>query len=125
MSTTLILLAALLPGTDSKNYAKPEFLIEVADLAKADPKSFRILDARPRAKYEAGHIPNAVWVDHADWSKAFDNGKDADGWSKRIGALGITTDISVVIYDDVSSKDAARIWWVLRYWGVRDVRLLN
>src|SRR5438093_3870930 len=100
MSTTLILFASLLSSADAKTYAKPELLIEVADLAKADPKSFRILDARPRAKYEAGHIPNAVWVDHADWSKAFDNGKDTDGWSKRIGTLGITTDTSVVIYDD-------------------------
>jgi thiosulfate/3-mercaptopyruvate sulfurtransferase len=31
----------------------------------------------------------------------------------------------VVVYDDNFGKDAARIWWILRYWGVEDVRLLN
>jgi thiosulfate/3-mercaptopyruvate sulfurtransferase len=30
-----------------------------------------------------------------------------------------------VIYDDDWSKEAARIWWILGYWGVGDVRLLN
>src|SRR5262249_9477356 len=42
-----------------------------------------------------------------------------------IGELGIDVDVPVIIYDDVSAKDAARIWWILRYWGVRDVKLLN
>jgi thiosulfate/3-mercaptopyruvate sulfurtransferase len=31
----------------------------------------------------------------------------------------------LVVYDDNQNKDAARIWWILRYWGVEDVRLLN
>jgi thiosulfate/3-mercaptopyruvate sulfurtransferase len=31
----------------------------------------------------------------------------------------------VVIYDDNQGRDAARIWYILRYWGVKDVRLLN
>jgi thiosulfate/3-mercaptopyruvate sulfurtransferase len=125
MSPTLVCFAALLlPGADVKAYAKPELLIEAAELAKQS-KTFRILDARPRDKYEAGHIPGAVWVDHDAWSKSFDNGKDADGWTKRVGALGIEADGPIVIYDDNLSKDAARIWWILRYWGVRDVRLLN
>jgi thiosulfate/3-mercaptopyruvate sulfurtransferase len=123
MSTTLFLFAAILtsPAADAKTYAKPELLVEAAEVAKTS----RILDARTRAKYDAGHIPNAVWIDHAGWSKAFDNGKDAEAWAKRIGALGINADTSTAIYDDTSSKDAARIWWILRYWGVKDVRLLN
>jgi thiosulfate/3-mercaptopyruvate sulfurtransferase len=122
MSTAFILLTALVIG-DTKTYAEPDLLVEAADLAKT--YKFRILDARSREKYDAGHVPNAVWVDHADWSKAFDNGKDQEGWTKRVGDLGINTDTSVVVYDDASSKDAARIWWILRFWGVGDVRLLN
>jgi thiosulfate/3-mercaptopyruvate sulfurtransferase len=125
MFSTLVCFAALLlPGADAKAYAKPELLIEASDLAK-QAKTFRILDARPRDKYEAGHIPGAVWVDHDAWSKSFDNGKDVDGWAKRIGVLGVDVNTPIVIYDDNLSKDAARIWWILRFWGVRDVRLLN
>ncbi len=50
---------------------------------------------------------------------------DADAWSKRIGSLGVGADTQVVVYDDNHAKDAARVWWILRYWGVKDVRLLN
>jgi thiosulfate/3-mercaptopyruvate sulfurtransferase len=31
----------------------------------------------------------------------------------------------VVIYDNLASKNAARIWWILRYWGVTNVRVVN
>ena len=64
-------------------------------------------------------------MDHDAWKSAFADGTDIDGWSNRIGALGIGPHSSVVVYDDVSSKNAARIWWILRYWGIDDSRLLN
>jgi thiosulfate/3-mercaptopyruvate sulfurtransferase len=86
---------------------------------------FVILDARGRHDYEQGHVPNARWVDAAAWAKAFGQGQDAEGWSKRIGGLGIGPDSRVVVYDANFHKDAARSWWLLRYWGVQDVRLLN
>jgi thiosulfate/3-mercaptopyruvate sulfurtransferase len=109
-----------------EDYPRPELLVEPAQLAKPDvAKRYIILDARERPKYEQGHVPNARWVDHAAWAKAFDHGKDAEGWSKRIGELGIGLDSAVIVYDDNFTKDAARIWWVLRYWGVKEVRLLN
>ncbi len=107
-------------------YPKPELLIEPADLAMLDTaKKFVILDARPAAKYKTGHIPGARWVNHDEWAKGFGAGKDAEAWGKRIGGLGIAADSKVVVYDDNFTKDAARIWWELRYWGVEDVRLLN
>jgi len=31
----------------------------------------------------------------------------------------------VVLYDAKTINDAARIWWILHYWGIPDVRLLN
>jgi thiosulfate/3-mercaptopyruvate sulfurtransferase len=107
-------------------YPRPDLLIEPAELANPDvAKQFVVLDARERAKYAAGHVPAARWVDHAGWAKAFGHGGDAAGWGKRIGGLGVGRGTTVVVYDDNHAKDAARIWWVLRYWGVEDVRLLN
>lgn len=107
-------------------YPRPALLIEPAELAKVEvAKGFVILDAREKAKYDAGHVPAARWVDHAGWAKAFGHGGDAAGWGKRIGGRGIGRDTTVVVYDDNHTKDAARIWWLLRYWGVEDVRLLN
>lgn len=107
-------------------YPRGDLLVEPATLAKPEiAREFVILDARPRKQYDSGRIPGAVWVDAAAWAKAFDAGTDAAGWSARIGGLGIGPDPKVVVYDDVSFKDAARVWWILKYWGVKDARLLN
>jgi thiosulfate/3-mercaptopyruvate sulfurtransferase len=95
----------------------------LADLAVAG--QFVILDARSQEEYDRGHVPGARRVDHDAWKGAYKEGKDAEGWSKRIAALGIDADSKVVIYDDKSMKDAARIWWMLRFWGIEDARLLN
>jgi len=104
-------------------YPRSELLVEPVDLAKL--KDARILDARGKVRYLDGHYPGAVWVDAIGWSRAFGDGKDIERWTKLIGDLGIDTSTVVVIYDDSLGKDAARIWWILRYWGVADVRLVN
>jgi thiosulfate/3-mercaptopyruvate sulfurtransferase len=111
---------------ETVQYARPALLVEPAALAKPDVASrFVILDTRRQAEYEQEHIPGARWVNHEEWSKAFGDGRDADGWSQRIGALGIGPDSRVVVYDNQGLRDAARIWWILRYWGVQDAHLLN
>lgn len=111
---------------DEPAYPRPELLLEPAHLARPEvAKHYVILDARDAVKYHKGHVPSARRVDHEQWAKAFGHGKDANGWSRRIGDLGITAGSKVVVYDDNFTKDAARVWWILRYWGVEDVRLLN
>src|SRR5262249_49786552 len=87
-------------------------------------KRFRILDSRKREQYKAGHVPGAIWVDHETWSKKFRDELSHESWRKRVGGLGIDIETPVVIYDD-NGTNAARIWWILRYWGVKDARLMN
>jgi thiosulfate/3-mercaptopyruvate sulfurtransferase len=126
MSFALTTLMLLLPALDEgAGYARPELLIEPADVAKQMVTGLRFLDARGKGKYVDGHIPGAVWIDATTWARAFGEGGDEPGWEKRIGALGITPATPVAIYDDNLSKDAGRMWWILRFWGVKDVRLVN
>ncbi len=111
---------------DESDYPRIDLIIEANQLAQPDiAAKFVILDARSRTKYERAHIPQARWVDHNAWASAFGHGEDAAGWSRRIGGLGIGAPTKVIVYDDTLSRDAARVWWILRYWGVDDVRLLN
>jgi len=105
-------------------YPRAGLLMEPKELAAAAGKVV-ILDARPQPNYAELHIQGARCADHQEWSAAFGEGDDPAGWSRRIGALGIDADTPVVVYDENRQKDAARIWWILRYWGVKDVRLLN
>lgn len=69
-------------------YPKGELLVEPAELATR-LESFTVLDARPREAYNAGHVPGAVWVPHAEWEKAFyaEEGRDRQAWQERITSL--------------------------------------
>jgi thiosulfate/3-mercaptopyruvate sulfurtransferase len=130
ISASLMFALAVLSGSsalgEKAQYARPELLLEPADLAKPEvARQLVILDARSQDEYDRGHVPAARRVDHDVWKAAFQEGKDPEGWSQRIGELGIGPHSKVVVYDDKGMKDAARIWWILKYWGVEDVRLLN
>jgi thiosulfate/3-mercaptopyruvate sulfurtransferase len=106
------------------DYANPKLLIEASELGKLAADCTHVLDVRSEQKYEAGHIPVAVRVDHDRWAKGFIQHPDRETWSKLIGATGIRNPEVVVVYSD-DVKEAVRVWWILRYWGVKDVRLLN
>lgn len=45
--------------------------------------------------------------------------------AERFGRLGVSSDSSVVCFDDKSGAIAARAWWMLRHIGHADVRVLN
>ena len=123
-SSLLVLgLLSVSPARADERYPRGDLLIEAAELARAT--DVRLLDARSRAKYDAGHLPGAVWLDHDAWSKKFAASQDPKTWADVIGQLGLTADAKIVVYDDSLQKSAARAWWILRYFGARDVRLLN
>ncbi len=107
-------------------YPQPFILLEASELAvPGTAADFVILDARKKVKYERSHIPNAIWIVVATWKKSFGNGDGKNAWGERIGSLGIGQKSNVVVYDDGGGTDAARMWWTLRYWGVKRARLLN
>lgn len=122
----LTVMIGLVADPSAQDYPRGHLLVDPADLAKPEvAEQFRVLDARGKNQYAAGHIPGAVWVDHFSWSRISAVEQNKEAWAKRIGGLGIGVTTKVVVYDDAGFRDAARIWWILRYWGVQDARLLN
>ena len=86
-----------------------------------------------RPAYLAGHIPGAVFVDlhHelADPSQPATQGRhplpSVAALQRSARAWGVSAGTPVVVYDASSGMAAARAWWLLRYAGVRDVRVLD
>src|SRR5260370_24183591 len=117
------LLWLTLAWTPPADYPKTELLIEATDLMTTKPTV--VLDVRTKKDYTEAHIPGAIWVDAKAWDRAFNTEANADAWGKRLGKTGIDSRVLVVIYGDDDVRDAARIWWILRYWGIKDARLLN
>lgn len=82
-----------------------------------------------RAEYDAAHIPNARFVDIDDLS---DNRSDlphmappVEKFMSRMRTLGIGDGHQVVVYDGAGLFSAARIWWMFRLMGKRDVAVLD
>jgi len=81
------------------------------------------------AEYAADHIPGALFLDlatFADPDNALPSMVPPDALAaKRLGQLGIGNHSRVVVYDDSPLHSAARGWWLLRLFGVRDVAILD
>ena len=84
-----------------------------------------------RADYDAGHVPGAFFVD-LDTELAAppgDGGRHPLPDPAVVEALlrraGVSEHSRVVVHDGKESYAAARAWWVLRWVGVADVRVLD
>lgn len=90
-------------------------LIEIAGLHQDD-----------MAGYKAGHVPGAVcwlWKEML-WDPKMRDFPSPQDFAQRLGAAGIGNDTTVVVYgEDVQFGIYA--WWVFRYCGHRNVRLLD
>ena len=111
-------------------YARPEMLVSTDWLAGhlADP-DIRIVDMRRAASdFEAGHIPNAVYL-------ANDEIRDPHApptflptqaeFEAIISRLGIGNKTRVLAYDERGGIYAARLWWILNHFGHANVALID
>ena len=112
-------------------------------LGRLADDDLRILDARwylgqpgeGRRRYDAGHLPGAVFIDlDAELSAAAPGPHPQGGrhplpaaqtFAARLGALGIGTDHRVVVYDDTNGTVAGRLWWMLDDLGHQRVSILD
>jgi thiosulfate/3-mercaptopyruvate sulfurtransferase len=87
----------------------------------------RYLDARDPAAFDASHASGAVRVPLEKWDaaiKSADTGFEKTAfWDDAIGSLGIGPAVTAVAYDSGAMTNAARVWFILQYYGVKCVVL--
>ena len=127
------------------SYAHPEYLISAKELMQQlnDP-AVRIYDtsvlllaaeqgytSQPgRERYLREHIPGAGFINLSeDWSDTrspYNNTlPQIDALAVAIGRDGISNDNLVVLYSSSHLMWATRAWWLLRYAGHTNVKVLN
>ncbi len=81
-----------------------------------------------RAEYLEGHIPGAVFFDIdaiADHTTKLPHMlPQAADFASAMGKLGLSEGMTFIVYDSSDFQGGARVWWTLRVFGARDVRML-
>ncbi len=80
--------------------------------------------------YNESHIPGAVFI---DWRYDITDADSANGtqaaspekFTQLMSASGVDQDTFVVTYDDAGGLFAARVWWMLNYYGHKTAAILN
>lgn len=84
------------------------------------------------SKFQSEHIPTALYCDPSAQLAGMPGRKvgrnpmpSIDTVSKAAASWGVEAGRPVVIYDGGNGLFAARAWWILRWAGVQDVRILD
>jgi thiosulfate/3-mercaptopyruvate sulfurtransferase len=111
-------------------YKHPEALVETSWVREhlGDPK-IRIaeVDYDPTANYNLGHVPGAALF---DWKKDMNDPLTRDIVSKSqleelLSRVGFEVDSTLVLYGDFNNWFAAFAFWIMRYYQVDKVVLMN
>jgi thiosulfate/3-mercaptopyruvate sulfurtransferase len=82
-----------------------------------------------QAEYLSGHIPGAVFFDIdgiADTSTDLPHMLPSPAeFARAVGALGISDDSTIVVYDEIGMFTAPRVWWTFRTFGAKNVLILE
>ncbi|HWT15808.1 MAG TPA: sulfurtransferase [Patescibacteria group bacterium] len=88
--------------------------------------------AKGEAAYRAAHVPGAIYAhldrdlsDHALKGVGRHPLPAAAAFARWLSQVGYAPDQSWVMYDEANGGFAARLWWMLRAVGHRDVRVLD
>ena len=115
--------------SENKGYIHPEMLVDAEWVqAHLTDSAVRLIEVDvDTTAYEQGHILGAVSF---NWQKELqDQVMRAPVSKEQLEALlsraGVSNDTTIVLYGDNNNWFAAWALWILKYYGHRDVRLLD
>lgn len=118
------------PRPHTPTDSAPALIVEPAWLlSQLGSATLRIIDVRDRPNYDEGHLPGAIWFDRTALSITRHDHSvtlvPAALFASLMGRLGISSDSTVIVYDDVWGMHAARIVWALHRFGHQRAAILS
>jgi thiosulfate/3-mercaptopyruvate sulfurtransferase len=112
------------------SYKHAEVLVDtnwVNDHLKDSKVRIAEVDYDPTANYNLGHVPGAVQY---ECKKDMNDPVARDILSKEkfeelLGRSGVAKDTTIVLYGDFNNWFAAFAFWIMKYYGVQKVVLMN
>lgn len=112
------------------SYAHPEALVDtqwVEDHQKEPNVRVAEVDYDPKANYQLGHVPGSILI---DWKQDINDPISRNVLSKQaceelLQKNGVNNDTTLVLYGDFNNWFAAFAFWVFKYYGFKDVRIMN
>lgn len=119
-------------GLDGRGYADGHRLVSGDWLEEnLESDDLVIVDLRDAEDFVAGHIPGARQIpEDLSLSRTDENGVSGqiatqEDTAAVLGALGVSPDSTVVLYDGRSSLQSARSLWVFDVYGHGETRILD
>jgi len=111
-------------------YAHPDVIVDtqwIYDHMNDPQVRIAEVDYNPATSYTIGHVPGAVLF---DWKQDLNdqNKKDIipkEGCEDLLQRAGVNNDTILVLYGDYKNWFAAFAFWVFKYYGFNDVKLMN
>lgn len=104
-------------------------IITAKDFSQAiKDKNTVIISAQTDKNYGVSHIKDAIHVNHKDLYKDGEPTgliKSPTDLAKAFGEMGISNTNQIIIYDGSKNKYAARVYWILKYLGAENVKILE
>ncbi|ELZ28657.1 thiosulfate sulfurtransferase [Halogeometricum pallidum JCM 14848] len=106
----------------------PEWVVDRFDEIQADDPALQLFEVSVDTDvYDDGHIPGAHSL---DWNVELQDPETFDVLTREdfetlLGSYGVTSETTVVLYGDMMNWFAAYAFWLLKYYGHPDVRLVN
>ena len=115
---------------EARSYANPSLLIEAEELAELKiDETIKLIDFRKPADYSSGHIIGAINIwrpDIVDESYPYGGMVAPKSKIEQIfSEKGINSGDLLIMYDDKGACEAARLWWILQYYGYNNIKILN
>jgi thiosulfate/3-mercaptopyruvate sulfurtransferase len=106
--------------------ATTDLLVTTTWLAEhLDDPAICILDMRKGDVYSTSHICGAVTHGASPFLRADGDVIGAEAFAALMSRLGVGAGTEVIAYDDGNNLFAARLWWVLNYYGYARVKVLD